>query len=293
MEKFTNWGEQRYRNLVMDRKECTLCEKNKLVSMVNISNISWFNKQKKFDTEYLGPWSEWQGNLDSDLIIIGNDWASVEYLKIHKEEYLISSCREEPTNSKIRRYVQECIGKEISNPTISTTNQIFLTQAVLCLKDKNLLTQESWDHDITAPRECFDHCSKFLKATIELIFPREDNNKRGAVVSLSQRSTEIILNLFYEELMKNGWIEKLKSIDFDLACSRKSPDFMMNNHTLNKLIDVDSGIPLYNEVRLFPMQHPSRDCANRSKKEKAKKERGYWAEVVEEDWRRVGKYLYS
>lgn len=288
---------ERYCDYVEERKNCSLCDNNKIVSMINISNIFWFNKGKKFDSKYLSPWSEWQGNINSNLIIIGNDWASKKYLEQHKEDYEKSSCRKEPTNDKIRTYVQDCIGKEMSEPTKNTNNQIFLTQCVLCLKDKNKITKEPWEQDETAPRECFNNCSELLKKTIELIFPKE-YKERGAIVTLSQRSTEIVLDLFQKELELNGWIATLKSIGFDFKKSfgkdetkMNNPEFTMNNLTLNKLIDLKDGIPLYNKIRLFPMQHPSRDAANRSKKEKTKRENGYWAKVVKEDWKKVGRYL--
>jgi hypothetical protein len=287
--------EEKYRDLIVRRKECRLCDSNKEASMINLSNIIWFNKGKKFDYKHLSPWSEWQGNINSNLIIIGNDWASKEYLERHREDYEKSSCRDEPTNKKIRKYVQECVKKEMSEPTKNTNNQIFLTQCVLCLKDKNLKSKKDWEQDETAPRECFNNCSKLLKDTIELLFPK-DYEKRGAIVTLSQRSTEIVLNLFKEELEDE--ISSLKSMGFDLKKSFGNNEekmdnlkFTMDNKILNKLIDWKKEIILYNKIRLFPMQHPSRDAANRSKREKTNRPKGYWANVVKEDWKRVGNYL--
>jgi len=287
--------QKRYMDLVNKRKNCIKCNNNIIASMVNISNIPILNKNNRYDIEHIGPWSCWQGNLDSNVLIVGNDWMSIEYLDRNKKFYEKNICRTDQTNKKIVKYVNDSIFKEkkMSLPrSTCNNNEIFMTQAVLCLKNKKIETNEPWPHDKTAPRECFNNCSEFLKDTIEIIFPRDEEKLYGAVVTLSRCSTEIVLNMYYNELKKNGWAKKIELLNFNFEQSIDSSDFTMTNNILNKLIVIsDIGIPLYNNIRLFPMQHPSRDCANRSKIEKVKQERGFWARQVEKDWEKIGNYL--
>jgi len=154
---------EEYHKLIEERKNCTKCVSNKKVSMINISSFDLINKNKRYDSKYLCPWSCWQGNLDSNLIIIGNDWASLEYLSRNKKHYKNNVCKKDQTNEKIRKYVDKFINKKIDPPSeISNSNQIFMTQAVLCIKNKNIKTNQDWKQTKTCPQECFKKCSELL-----------------------------------------------------------------------------------------------------------------------------------
>src|SRR5438270_10011830 len=62
--------EDRYRELVAQRKTCDLCSHN----LANPSRI----EGGRFDCDELGAFSRWQGNLSAELMVIGQDFADEE-----------------------------------------------------------------------------------------------------------------------------------------------------------------------------------------------------------------------
>jgi uracil-DNA glycosylase family 4 len=149
-----NLKQGRYRALVESRKVCDLCGSN-------LENPSKCNKQ--LDSDQIGPWSIWQGNLDAKIMIIGQDWGDTAY-------YLNNKGRDRDDNPTNRR-LRELLGSiDIHIPLLTETNQnnqiVFLTNAILCLKtDKEKMqakVENAW----------FENCGrKFLKPTIDTIHP--------------------------------------------------------------------------------------------------------------------------
>jgi hypothetical protein len=60
----------RYRNLVRARKACRACD--------GLTNPSVCH-DGVFDCDEMGAWSQWQGNLDTELMVIGQDWGDVAW----------------------------------------------------------------------------------------------------------------------------------------------------------------------------------------------------------------------
>ena len=59
-----------YAALVAQRKVCHAC-----AGLTNPADLDGGS----FDTDHIGPWSRWQGNLDAKLMIIGQDWGDTCY----------------------------------------------------------------------------------------------------------------------------------------------------------------------------------------------------------------------
>ena len=55
----------RYLKLVTERKACTECE--------GITNASAMHNGK-FDSDQIGPWSRWLGDLEARVLVVGQDW---------------------------------------------------------------------------------------------------------------------------------------------------------------------------------------------------------------------------
>ena len=62
--------QQRYDALVEKRKACRLC--------VGLSNPAEA-KLRRFDSDQIGPWSRLHGDLNAQLLIVGQDWGGVKY----------------------------------------------------------------------------------------------------------------------------------------------------------------------------------------------------------------------
>lgn len=63
---------EKYQLLVKKRKGCHLC--NSITNPAKVENGT-------YDSDEIGAWSLWQGNLDAELLIVGQDWGDTSYLK--------------------------------------------------------------------------------------------------------------------------------------------------------------------------------------------------------------------
>src|ERR1019366_4819837 len=79
---------RQYLTLVHDRKECSRC-----TGLVNPNR--W--EGGEFDSNDLGPWTRWQGNLDALLMIVGQDWGDTAYFSDNQGGEKIGN----PTNAAL------------------------------------------------------------------------------------------------------------------------------------------------------------------------------------------------
>lgn len=130
-------------DLVLDRKECRRCQclTNPSVSIGGA-----------YDSDEIGPWSGWHGNLSAKLMIVGQDWGSERYF-VEKRGI------EDPNNStnKVLAHLVRTTGLEME--------AVFLTNAILCLKGGSM--------QAPVKKEWFVNCGElFLKKTIEIVKPK-------------------------------------------------------------------------------------------------------------------------
>jgi DNA polymerase len=168
----TRTKREQYAALVAERKRCRLC-----VGLHNPADI----ELAAFDSDDIGPWSRLHGDLDARLLIIGQDWGDVRYYTANRG---LDDLRN-PTIRTLEKLLRG-IGLEVSLAAYDTGQRgVFLTNAVLCLKDGGLQAQTK--------REWFDNCGKrFLRRQIEIVSPR-------VAVALGQKAYEAILGAFEVE----------------------------------------------------------------------------------------------
>lgn len=147
--RFAHMKASQYASLTQERKGCTRC-----VGLQNPSQV----EQGKYDSEHIGPWSLWQGNLNADIMVIGQDWGDVEFFTKNKG----ADPEGNPTNQNLAKLLRT-IGVEIGSPGTPTPSPVFLTNAVLCLKDGGL--QGPTD------REWFTNCGYYLQRLYQLVNP--------------------------------------------------------------------------------------------------------------------------
>jgi DNA polymerase len=148
----------RYLELVEDRKICRACKNpaNPSQDLTNPSEI----QGGAFDSDEIGPWSRWQGNLDAELMVVAQDWGDVGWFVREK------GC---PTNySKANTTLVELVGEagfSIGLPyQTSGKGTLFFTNAVLCMKQGNASAR--------VPAEWFRICgAKFLRPLIDIVRP--------------------------------------------------------------------------------------------------------------------------
>ncbi len=165
----STWGTARkvdlYTQLVQSRKCCTLCQETQ--SRHELNNPATYSAGA-FDSNELGPWTRWQGNLNADILIVGQDWGGTNDL----EDYEGCEPPGNPTNIALAGFLRD-LGLEIDDPPSSYDTAtgrfggpgtVFLTNAILCIK--------SGDIQAAVSQQWFTTCApKFLRPTIELIDP--------------------------------------------------------------------------------------------------------------------------
>jgi len=154
-----------YHEAVHHRKGCTRCGP----ALTNPALC----ESGKYDSDEIGPWSRWHGNLDAKLMIVGQDWGDRRYF-IEKRGV---DGEENRTNKRVVEFVGS-IGVDMDD--------VFLTNAILCLKEGGMqaaVTSEWFSN-------CGDH---FLSPIIEIVRPR-------VLVTLGERayrSVELTFKLRY------------------------------------------------------------------------------------------------
>jgi DNA polymerase len=162
-----NSKKEKYSELVEKRKQCKLCK--------DLTNPS---KYGSLDSNQIGPWSRWQGNLDAKLMVIGQDWGTVGYFKKWGG---LDQPHGNPTNDNLIELLLS-IGISIENPGIDQRGGVFFTNAVLCLKEGNLQSP--------IKPEWVQNCGeKFLKPLIELIYPK-------IVVALGEKAFKAVVKAY-------------------------------------------------------------------------------------------------
>lgn len=161
---------QQYRELVAARKTCEVCRPE----LTNPSHV----KEGKLDSDRLGPYSLWQGNIDSQVLVIAQDFADITTFQSGKGW----PGEVNRTNLTLVE-LAAAAGLDIAPPKRNRPdNKLFFTNAVLCLKQGNMQSMIS--------SSCFRECGeRFLRPTIELIKPK-------AVVSLGTRALDATLRGF-------------------------------------------------------------------------------------------------
>jgi hypothetical protein len=108
-----------YAALVSDRKDCRACS-----GLVNPACCDGGT----LDSDQIEPWSLWQGNLNADLVIVGQDWGDTRYFSDNGGR----EAPRNPTNEMLRRLLGS-IGIDIAGPTAADAchRRNMVSQAVM------------------------------------------------------------------------------------------------------------------------------------------------------------------
>lgn len=157
-----------YRKIVPQRKECRLC-----AGLINPAEV----EAGLYDSDQIGPWSRWQGNLDASLLLVGQDWGDVSY-------FLSNRGFENPGNPTNKTLIDllKSIGIDIGPPAAAHGQHVaFFTNAILCLKQGGLQAE--------VQKEWFTNGSPLLRRQVEIVEPK-------VVVGLGEMAFGSILRSF-------------------------------------------------------------------------------------------------
>jgi DNA polymerase len=155
--------------LVRRRKACHAC-----AGLENPSAIA----NGALDGDELGPWTRWQGRLDAEVVVVGQDWGDVA-------AFTKNGGLEPPGNPTNARLVEllGVAGINVGPPaTLGRSGTVFFTNAILCMKQDGLqgAVKSGW----------FDACgARFLRTAVDIVSPR-------AVVTLGTHATDSVCRTF-------------------------------------------------------------------------------------------------
>ncbi len=183
-----------YAELVAARKSCDACP-----SLTNPSQAYG----GKLDSNRIGPYTRWQGNLNSPVIVVGQDFADVDsFAKLDGWPGEVGTV---PTNKHLVE-LTAAAGLPIQAPKRhEPDDRLFFTNAILCLKHGNMGSK--------VLEKCSRNCGQnFLCKTIKLVKPR-------AVVTLGGLALNATLQSFGIPRW-NGRLDQLIDSDqtYDLPC---------------------------------------------------------------------------
>lgn len=145
-----------YAQLVAERKACTACATLKL----KLTNPSECGNGAFDNTGHIGPWTQWQGNLDAELMVVGRDWGGVDY-------FIDNVGLEQDDNETNTRLIELLagVGIHIDVPVNTRDRPLFFTNAALCLRPGRLTGPVSG--------KWFSNCGPlFLRRQVELVRPK-------------------------------------------------------------------------------------------------------------------------
>jgi uracil-DNA glycosylase family 4 len=156
----------RYRAMVAGRKACKCFS-----GLVNASAL-------RFDSDEIGPWTRWLGDLDARVLVVGQDWGDEHAFEKQKDLDSPNSA----TNRMLRELLAS-VGVPVPDVGVAAgPSGVFLTNAVLCFKDQGCQApvREEW----------FQACGpRFLRPQIELVNPR-------VVICLGERAYGAVLSAY-------------------------------------------------------------------------------------------------
>ena len=222
-------------NLVDEMSNCNKCSKLIKKSKNDILDCSLINiyKDKEMCKNVPSIWTDWYNRLDSEIMIIGQDWGPVIDMYKYYEQYKQLSLNHFENKTKIWKEIieeEKSLTKKLLTKYIiqsaednkisidkSYIDNIYITNAIMCARQGNSYR----DTKQFKVKECTINCIDFLKQQIDIVKPK------------------VILTLGYYPLVSLS-----KIYNFDIA------------NTLTETIDNKSKICV-NNICIIPLFHPA------------------------------------
>lgn len=148
-------------------------------------------KDTDFDGNYLEPWSQWQGNLDASIVVVGQDFCDTDTFHCTRgtvERY--DKKYEFPTNRNLAVYFKE-IGISLDHPRDPNRRHVvFFTNALMGLKPPpmNSALRPDWLE--------FSRTEFLQPLLVDVIKPK-------VIIALGKLSTSTIGDIYGFKMSKN------------------------------------------------------------------------------------------
>jgi DNA polymerase len=165
MNKANILKQQQYNELVRDVANCVACDKYKLKK----KNGEIIELTHDKDRIHINLWAHWQGSLDAEILLIGQDWGRISSeldakLWANKKTYMTTDKADKNysiTDANLRTLFMETFDIDI----LYSNEKLFFTNSIQCYKTGNLSnkTSEKW----------YEMCNvNFVERLINIIKPK-------------------------------------------------------------------------------------------------------------------------
>lgn len=163
--------EKEFDQLITEMGECSQCiylksKNGKDYSLINIY------KNKEFSKSIPSIWTDWYRRLESNILIVGQDWGPYNDMKKLREGYIkdesidnwIRLIEMEKSNTKklLTKYLIES-----SDGKINSIDNIYITNAIMCARKGNYYRGDNINLKVSTL-----NCSKYLYKQIEIVKPK-------------------------------------------------------------------------------------------------------------------------
>lgn len=207
---------ERFEQLIIRRKKCDRCSKF-------CKNENWLynsSSEAELECDSIGRWTCWNGNLDAELMIVGQDWGTKNHLEEFREEqkkYGLPYEKDNTTNLNLAACIKQINSdwdilakKDIEN---NERYPLFFTNEILCYKDEKYMNAK-------IPASCYKKCTEeFLLEEIDIVEPKaivllgSDAFKNFArVAGVQQLNEKLYLNEKFIKLVEKVLTDKLQLV---------------------------------------------------------------------------------
>lgn len=157
--------------LIQDMRKCQKCTS---ISLKNKKDCSLINiyKQDQFAKNIPSIWTDWYNRLDSEIMIIGQDWGPFSDMQFLYDKYIENPSQEnwkslmEEEKSFTKKLLTKYL-RESSNGRIKSLDNIYITNAIMCARKGNNYR----GNNIQLNKSTLN-CKLFLKRQIEIVKPK-------------------------------------------------------------------------------------------------------------------------
>lgn len=166
----------KFDNLLEKMSFCESCTNMRKRNGNDCSLINVY-KNQDFCRNIPSIWTDWYNRLNSDIMIIGQDWGPYSNMKKLYDLYIKNPTNDlwkeliESEKSLTKRMLTKYLIESASlyNIELDRTflDTIFITNAIMCAR-----SGEHYRGDDIKLKECTIHCSEYLKEQIKIVMPK-------------------------------------------------------------------------------------------------------------------------
>lgn len=162
--------------LLKEMAYCNCCTNMKKRNGKDCSLVNIY-KEGDFCKKIPSIWTDWYRRLDSDIMIIGQDWGPYQDMKEFYGKYILNETSENwdmlieqeksLTKKLLTKYIIDSARLSSIDLDSDYLNQIFITNAIMCAR-----RGENYRGDNIKLKDSTLFCSCFLKKQVEIVKPK-------------------------------------------------------------------------------------------------------------------------